>query len=167
MYSDADALLMHCAAFTSLLLCRLNISNMAMGDANVRVFFNILTVASLGNATTGVLVDLETADDGDITEAITTYEAMQHPLIPSPHSVTPGTEEISSADSVNCSRSPRDGGIGEPGGTLRSLRVTNNKIEEAGARAIARYLRYGGSGLAEVRACRLTHYAIISLFCAQ
>ena len=128
---------------------------MAMGDANVRVFFNILTVASLGNATTGPLVDWETADDGAIAEAIATYEAkqqqqQQQPLDPS-NSEMPGTETVTSADSVNCSRSPRDGGIGERRGTLRSLRVTNNKIEEAGARAIARFLRHGGSALAEVK----------------
>lgn len=110
---------------------RLNISHMSLGDTNIRIFFNVLTAVGLGSVVDEI-PDIECLDDNLLSEAMCNYEQQ----------FENGSISKSSSGDASCDSSDL--------GSLRSLRVSNNKIEESGAKAIARFLQYGGDGLAEV-----------------
>jgi hypothetical protein len=105
---------------------------MSLGDTNIRILFNVLTAVGLGSVMEDVS-DFESLDDNSLSEAMCNYEQQFENRITS-----------KSSSGVFSGSSTADLG------SLRSLRVSNNKIEESGAQAIARFLRYGGDGLAEV-----------------
>ena len=104
---------------------------MSLGNNNTRIFFNVLTSVGLGSIMDDV-EDLESIDDKAVIDALARYESQLDAKL------------ASNPNGVERTGGPKDFG------SLKSLRVTNNSIQESGARAISRFLEYGGDGLAEV-----------------